>query len=78
MPIVVILLNESMYARIQNDGRKCKICEKSLVKLKVGDPILRKTAGKSLIAHIKCGIEKNWITKSDFDKLYLPLVSMTK
>jgi len=78
LPIIVILLNESMYARIQNNDRKCRICQKSLVKMKVGDPILRKTAGKSMIAHIECGIEKNWITRSDFDKLYLPLVSFTK
>ena len=78
LPIILISINEGMHARIKNSNKCCKICEKSLVNMKVGDLLLRKTAGRSFVAHVDCGISKNWITKKQFDKLYLPLVSLRK
>ena len=75
MPVKVVKINENMLTRIIKHNKICGICREPLNTMKIGDLILRKTAGKSKIAHVDCGIQKNWITKEDVDKVYLPLVT---
>jgi len=63
LPIRVIEINLGIKINIDKLKRRCKICNESLVGMKIGDPIIKKTSGRVFLAHVGCGIDKNWIEK---------------
>ena len=68
MPFVIPEVSDTLFGRLEN--MNCWLCFKPL-NVKIGDYVVRKTTRKSRYAHLKCGVQKNWITQKDVNKLYL-------